>query len=276
MPFCYPTLRRSITLVNYILLLLLWLLPRTSLAQTTLYHNAFWSRLALTDTVNSRLRWEITGQYRTQNTRRGSTNLFAAYQFHSYALWLHYNPTKNLRLSFVPFSYFATKPLIVKPADIPGREVKEYRWAARLEHQQDLRYFNFINRYALEYRFRDVNTASLFVPNWRLRYMARLAKPLKIKGLKSGLTLFIQNEVMAQFGRAVKGNSNVFDQNRTLVGTNFDILKNVRLELAYQKIIQQRRSVYQFDDQNILLVALTFDYVFSQLSKKHILAPANK
>jgi len=240
-----------------------------SFAQTFYHHNNFWSRVFLSDQLTKKIKAEVLLQSRWQNGEKKSLNIFDHHQLKSYWLWLHYDLSDKTRVSVTPFCYFATKPLVVNPVDKFARPVKEYRWAVRIDNQQRLSAFTYINRYGLEYRLRDINSEGVYEPNWRARYMFRFHFPIEVSWLRERSLQFITyEEVQLQFGKAVKANPNVFDQNRLYAGFNYQLFKNIRTELGYLNVIQQKRSGTEFDLQNALFFVVHFDNVFSQFSDK--------
>lgn len=237
-------------------------------AQQRNSHNLFWFRLSLSDTITSRLKWEALIQKRTQGSSESRSNLFKAPQFESYWLWLHYSLNRNVRVSVSPFGYFDSYILNVSPSDEELAPIKEFRWTIKVDHETQGRYFNYINRYNLEYRNRDLFNSGDFEPNWRLRYMARFEIPVK-NLLPKPITFIFYEEVFLQFGKAVKNNPNVFDQNRLYVGFNYEILTNVKTTIGYIYGFQERNSGREFDHINTFWVILNFDNVFSQFYRNN-------
>ncbi|NBA84210.1 DUF2490 domain-containing protein [Emticicia sp. CRIBPO] len=253
------------TLRNPALIILLMLFSEPALfAQKRYNHNIVWGRLALTDTLSSKLRWELFIQHRRQNTEESDWNVVKASQFTSYWLWFHYNLSPSTKLSVSPVGYFKSWILIAHPTDIDRDGIREFRWAARLDHETKGKYFNVLNRHNLEYRIRDLQNNNVFQPNWRVRYMIRLEKPLKASWIKKPTSLVAYEEVFIQFGKAVRSNPNVFDQNRLYLGVNHSFSKRIKGNLGYIWGIQQRNSGNEFDFSNILWGVLTIYNVFSQ------------
>ncbi len=240
--------------------------PAGIAAQTTYDHNLFWGRLVLSDTVTSKLKWEIHLQKRTQNTS-DDYNVFGAPQFSAIWFWLNIKISDNLTLGITPFSRFDSRVLYVKPSDLEIPGVKEYRWVARLDNEQKFRFLNYITRFSLEYRLRDIRNNNNYQGNYRTRFMFRFEKPLRLEGMKRPITLILYDEVMLQFGKAVRGNPNIFDQNRIYGGVNYPLYKTVRLNVGYIYGIQQRISGDEIDRINTLWVVLTFDNLFSQFKR---------
>lgn len=237
-------------------------------AQRIYHHNISWGRLTLTDTITSKLRWELYIQHRRQNGPDNELDVFKVPQFTSYWAWLNYTLTPTTRLGVSPFGYFKSWLLIAQPSDLDKDGVRELRWSIRLDQEQKLAWFNLINRYGLEYRWRDLSQTNVFVPNWRARYMLRLEKPMKIAWLKRPITLVVNDELFVQFGRAVRGNPNVFDQNRFYAGFNVGLSRSIKASLGYMYGIQQRISGKEFDRSNFLWGVLTIDNALSRFKKK--------
>ena len=239
-----------------------------SLAQARYHHNAVWGRIALSDTINAKLRWELFLQHRRQNSLDNEFNALSAPLFTSYWAWLHYSVSPTIKLSVSPFGYFKHWSLIAQQADIDRGSYQEFRWSARLDQEQNLGWLTMLNRYGLEYRWRDLSNTGTFVPNWRVRYMLRLDKPIGISWLKQPVSFVISDELFVQFGRAVRSNPNVFDQNRVYAGFNVGLSRNIKASIGYIYAIQERSSGEEFDYSNVLWTVLTFDNVLSQFKKK--------
>lgn len=257
-------------LVNRLLLILLVGLLFTSYCngQNHYYHNVVWGRSALTDTITKKIRWEVYIQNRRQNTSAGSLNAFKAPQFVSYWTWLNYSLKPNLRVGFSPFGYFKSWLLIANPTEIERQPITELRVAVRLDQDQRFPKLIYTNRYSLERRWRDLANNGVYLPNWRARYQARIEIPIRASWLhQHPLSFTAFDEIFIQFGRAVKSNPNVFDQNRIYGGFNYGVSKRVRVSLGYIYQIQQRNSGKEFDHANVLFGVLTLDNLFSGFKK---------
>lgn len=98
--------------------------------------------------------------------------------------------------------------------------------------------------------------------------MARFEKTVQASWMAKPITFIVNDEVMLQAGKAVENYAGPFDQNRIYAGFNYEVLKNVKLNLGYLYTIQQRPSGTEFDYINTLWAIVTFDNLFSQFSKK--------
>lgn len=263
---------------GYCLLLLLVTAIKAS-GQDTYHHGVFWGRLILADSISGKLKWELYLQNRTQNIPEES-DIFATPHFRSAWFWINYNLAKNLKLSVSPIGYFESYPFLSKPADVNLPGIKEFRWTLRLEQESKFKIFNFSNRYSLEYRRRDLNNDEVYLPNWRIRYMAKLEKPVKgILSKDKPVSFYVSDEIFIQFGKAVRNNPNVFDQNRIAAGFSYEVLRNIKVTISYLNIIQERNSGRDFDDAHTVWVVLLFDNVFSQFRRSKQFAyilPRNK
>lgn len=235
------------------LLIVLLLLCLGTHAQKMYSHGVFWGRLILSDKITPRLKCELYLQKRTQNEAPGYANIFAAPHFTSVWFWVNYNLQPNLKLSVSPFGYFESNLFNTSPEDVSPPAIKEYRWTVRLETEQKFRFMNYYNRYGLEYRWRDLQNNGNYRPNYRVRYMARLEKPIKgMLSKEKPLTFILSEEVFVQFGPAVRNNPNIFDQNRIALGVNYEVAKNVKLTVSYLNILQQRISGKAVDNAHVL------------------------
>lgn len=241
--------------------------PSYSQALTNYHHNLFWGRITLSDRITDRLKWEVYLQYRAQNDDVDKWNIFKHHQVTSYWLWLHYQAAKDLRISVTPFCYFNTIAYFPQPAEVGNRGINEYRWAVQLEHTANLKYFQFANRYSVEYRLRDIQTSEVFVPNYRIRYRAKLEMPLKRD--KHPVSLILFDEVFLEFGKAVKSSPAVFNQNRLYAGFSYEFVKNIKCNLGYMYLIQERLSGTAMDTSNTIWATLIFDNLVSQFFSRN-------
>jgi len=227
------------------------------------YHYVFWGRIVLTDKITDKLKWELWLQYRSQNAN-SQLNIFKEPQFSTVWTWLNYTISPKVKVAVTPFSYFNTWPLYASPTDLEASPVKELRWVIRGEHEHKLKYFQLMNRLGVEYRWRDFNNSDRYVSNYRIRYMLRLEKTVNTGLLSKPITFILNDEVLLQYGDAVKNNASVFDQNRVYLGFNYEVLKNIKFNLGYLYTLQERPSGKEWDHINTLWAIVTFDNVFSQ------------
>jgi hypothetical protein len=242
-------------------------LSHATFAQTTRQHGVFWGRIILADRINDKWKWELFVQKRTQNIP-GEKSIFGANHYNSIWFWLNYKINKSLKLYLSPVGYFNSYAFLTKAEDVDVPGVKEFRFSARFEQELKGKIVNFSNRFTVEYRRRDLSFDDVYIPNWRLRYMARLEKPvIGILRNNRPVSFFIGDEVLVQFGKAVKHNANMFDQNRASAGFSLEVIKNIRTSFSYLNIFQQRPNGKDFDDAHALWAVVTFDNLFSQFKR---------
>ena len=184
-------------------------------------------------------------------------------------MWFTYKLSKTSTASFSPFAYYKNFPLNTKPNDenLPG--ANEYRLSLRYTNEQKGRIVDYSNRYTFEYRLRDLHHDHVYMPNFRMRYMARLEKSVfNILSHARPVTFELNDEVFLQFGNAVRDKPNIFDQNRIYFGFNYELFRNLKSSLGYSYGIQERSSGDEFDNVNMLWLVFTFDHVFSQFRHK--------
>jgi hypothetical protein len=98
--------------------------------------------------------------------------------------------------------------------------------------------------------------------------MARFEKPIRADWLNGkSLSVIAYDEIMVQFGKAVKDSPSVFDQNRIYAGFSYSLFKNIKITPGYLFTIQQRPSGDVFDYVNTYWVVLTFDNLISQFKR---------
>lgn len=240
----------------FVLVLITVIISLSSFGQTTRNHGVFWGRIAIADSVNARLNWELFLQKRTQNIP-GRKSIFGAPHYINIWFWMNVKITESIRLGFSPFAYFDSHAFMTEPSEVDLPGVKELRSALRVEYQQKFRFFSFLNRYNMEYRRRDLQHNDEFVPNWRFRHLARVEKSLRsVLVKKKPVMIFFSDELLVQFGKAVRNNPSVFDQNRLSAGFSMEVMRDVKTSFSYLNIYQLRNNGKDFDNAHALWVIL--------------------
>jgi hypothetical protein len=107
--------------------------------------------------------------------------------------------------------------------------------------------FKLFNRFRIEERFNQAviknKPVNDYKYNWRFRYKVDFEFPLLHQGAHPS-SFGIGNEFMLSAGKIIHY---PFDQNRASVSYNYQILKNVRLQLQYIYIIQYIASADALD-----------------------------
>jgi hypothetical protein len=113
----------------------------------------------------------------------------------------------------------------------------------------------FSNRFRLEQRFnelvRDDVPTQNYQFNWRFRHRIDLRVPLK-KEKDNGNNLYalIGNELMINAGKNIR--VNYFDQNRLYIGLNYEINKQMSVQLQYMHLWQLSSYAREMNFTNIL------------------------
>nr|MDQ3018236.1 DUF2490 domain-containing protein [Bacteroidota bacterium] len=105
------------------------------------------------------------------------------------------------------------------------------------------------NRFWAESRYIEINDGSHPFSNFRFRY--------KIEGhyaVTDILDLFAFNELHINAGKKIV--INMFEQNRYGLGVQFEIVKNMKIEVAYINWFQQQSTAGKFYERDIFRFAL--------------------
>jgi len=254
--------------VYFRFLLVLMLMPLAAISQQHYTHQLSWLRLTVSDTISSKLEWQLSIQRRSQNNHSTDPNIFHSFQFEGYSLSFEYSVSEKFGIAVMPLGFYRSHTLNIVPTDWERPSTKEWRSNIQLSYETNARYFTLLNRLSMDYRRRDFAGSDHYLNNWRLRYMLRFEKDvLGIFSDVKPVTFTIFDEVFFQSGEAVKNNKYLFDQNRLFGGASYEIFRNTTLTLGYAYGFQIRPSGDQCDYINSYYAALTFDNLFSQFSK---------
>lgn len=235
------------------------LVLKVSISQNYHQYNNAWLRLIIQENINNKWQCDLLLQNRRIANKR-ELNVLQFQQLNSFWFSLNYLLNEKLKFSFSPLCYFETKSL----NNLNERGVKEWRWTGRLEHYLPLHNSQLINRFGIEYRYRNLLIEEQFIGNFRLRYLLRFLKPLgKIN--KKMVNLVANDEILIQYGEAVKDNLSYFDQNRIYLGVNFEISSTVKMDIAYQNVLQFRALTNDRDIQHAICIFLSIDKFLSQI-----------
>jgi hypothetical protein len=114
--------------------------------------------------------------------------------------------------------------------------------------------FKISNRVRVEERFNQVAVKNVITDeyrfNWRFRYKVDLEFPLPHQGTHPS-SFGLGNEFMANAGKIIKY---PFDQNRTLFSYNYQVTRNVKLQLQYIYIVQYIASTDAIDKVSVFRI----------------------
>jgi len=137
--------------------------------------------------------------------------------------------------------------------------VPELRPHIEFNYKQKLDKISFDHRYKIEARFfhetnedRTELEDGFGFGNFRFRYRFQSTIPIfkygKSKSLKAKIKL--SDEIHINAGHSIL--LNAFDQNRIYAGVNFDLAKNLTLEIGYLNWFQKRTTDLDYYNRNIL------------------------
>jgi hypothetical protein len=231
-------------------------------AQHSNTHNLFWVGLTVSDAINSKLKWEVSVQRRSQNPADSKSKLFESLQYSSYSVSLQYRVNTHFKISVSPFGYYKSWLLNVVPADEELAPIREYRWWGKLDYETKSRFFNYLNRYSFEFRNRDLERNNDYQPGWRMRYMTRVERAVGAQ-LRKPVTFVLYDEIFVRMDRR-----HAFDQNRLYGGLYYEVLPHMKTTLGFMYGIQDRNFGEAVDHVRTIFVGLSFDNVCSRIAKR--------
>ena len=257
-------------------------------------NHMFWGNMVLAGKIKGKFDYQLDLEYRTQadpnhpadpGTTVGSDHYNIFKHPYQYAIrpWIHYQPTKHLRFSISPLTWFGTWQY---PVDGVTYYQPEYRTAAQVTTYHSIGRVILDNRYRFEYRWYGVKVVDNDVSNptgpsdsydflssnekMRFRYRLRVNIPLNKKVLEVGTCyLMTSSEIFLQLGNNV-ANANIFDQNRFYFGLGYKVSPMFRTETGFFNQTAFRfnnKAKNNVDVNNAIFVNLIFDD-FNRLFRK--------
>lgn len=249
--------------------------PVSLLAQTqkVVYtSNSFWSKTEVNEIFNDKkfgLGFDFV--YRTKN-ELGQGTIFTGMLRESYRPWMHYQFSKNTRLSISPFGYMRTNDYIGKPEDYNRLPYREYRTTFQFFHhikQAEGRIMHtWRYRYELRWQEQPGQDDYRYFNRFRLRYRLRVG--LNSTDFYANKTLYLSasDELGINFGKNV---TYMFNQNRFYLGMGYRFLTAARVELRYVNRFRTRGGTgFEYDLDKGVMLGIYIDQV-SLLGTKDIL-----
>ncbi len=120
--------------------------------------------------------------------------------------------------------------------------VPEHRPWQQIQWVEKKNWFSMMQWIRLEERFRQKVSAGALIDeysfNYRVRYNMAFTIPLKGKQVVAKTPfLFVNNEVMINFGKEIV--TNYFDQDRAFVGLGYQFTSHLNAQLGYMYVFQQ-------------------------------------
>jgi hypothetical protein len=277
-----------------VMLLLIFTGASFSQSPRQFYHiSNGWTDLNISGKIAGKFTWQIENQHRRQdmqgdyNDATTTGNPYNNLNQHVFRPYIHYQPNPNIRVSLMPLGWIgsyrfgygtATTPSVGKPLFF----FSELRIAPQVVLTQNIGRVRIDNRLRYEFRWIGQNQslddhAGLYGGDFstttfreRFRYQFKMTVPLNHAKMDDK-TFYAQayDEIFVNMGEKV-GNTNLFDQNRVLIGVGYKFNKFVSVEAGYMQ-----QSVFRFnnptkdnvDNNNIIQLNLAVSN-FEQLFKK--------
>lgn len=193
-------------------------------------HTQFWLRTAVQCNVSARLSSSIEWHHRTQSSAY-TESPFRYPLLNAFRVWLNYKINSKHALQFSPYAFFSNEPVMNQPSDIGNQNINEHRiWMQYESRIPMVRKWTWINRNGIEYRLFESNTALCRV---RIREGISYA-------LNKELSLRVFDEVF--INTINSSTTNLFDQNRIGIQSNYTIHKHMKLDFGAMFIDQKLRN----------------------------------
>lgn len=222
-------------------------------------HTNLWSRIAVTQPVNSKLKAEVEFQNRWQNDVAVNSNYtFDTKLMSSLRFWTHYQFNDKLIFLISPFAYYENEPLINEESDKTKKSSYENRYAVALEFNQKLTdKLKLQSKSGIEYR--DFKNTALDYFRCREKLSLKYNFTTKIAAL--GYDEILINTT----------NSNGlhhFDQNRLGFSLIYNPTTMLKLELGYLKIERSQKSISDLLHEKDIVVNCYYTLPNKKLKKQ--------
>ncbi len=212
-----------------------------------------WTEVDFAGKLRSKFKLQLDLQYSSQSPYE-SLNLVRYNAKCVVRPWLHFYPSKNIRLSFFAGVWYNCY--------IRGmcREYIEYRTALQANFYRNREESILGNRFRLE--LRDIqNREGKFERVIRGRYMLKYTHLLKHHSFdKKSLYAFTSDEYFVNGGSKVTG-FKFFDQNRFFVGLGYNLASNFTVETSYFNQFQQHARDNNYDMNHIMQLSFIIDNI---------------
>ena len=169
---------------------------------------------------------------------------------------VNFSPLKDLSIGN-GFAYYLNSP--GDPEFASSFKVPEIRLNHELGYKHRFKYLSVGHRYRMEERFIRKRLNDSLIHGYRfverLSYMVSLECNLVTSKTKDhNLSLKVSDGIYINSNSGIIYNT--FDQNRFYAGLNYQLIKNLSLELGYINLFQQRSSGDEYLNRNIANLAI--------------------
>lgn len=184
-------------------------------------HVNAWFRLTTRYVLNDRIMTDMELQHRRQSSYNDHNPVGHPLML-SVRPWLYYQLNEEMQLAASPLAWYRLFPIIVKPADVNGTYLTEYRSTIGISMKRSLNNdFTVGSRFMVEYRNFD---RSPDITRIRLRLGADYRPDRRYH-------LTVQEELLANVAGAPAGH--LFDHNRLGLSVTRQYTSNAWMELGY-------------------------------------------
>jgi Protein of unknown function (DUF2490) len=251
-----------------ILLFLLVVSLKTYSQSPRVFHNISngWTDLNVSGKLGGKFTWQIENQHRREDEQGdyndGTTtgNPYHNLNQHVFRPYIHYTLNPNVRFSIMPMGWIGSQRFANGQ---PSAFFSELRVAPQMILTQNLGRLRIDNRFRYEFRKIGKNQPvndhsglyggdfSTVTKRQRFRYQFKGTLPLNHKKMDDK-TLYMQayDELFINIGEKV-ANTNLFDQNRVLIGLGYKFNKFFAFEAGFM-----RQTIYRFNNKDANGVAL--------------------
>ncbi len=226
------------------------------------FHNIAngWSDINFSGKIKGKFSWQIENQQRREdmqgdyNSATTTGNPYHNLNQNVFRPYIHYQVNPNLRFSLMPFGWIGSQRF---KDGLPSAFFSELRVSPQAILTQNYGRVRIDNRLRYELRWLGNNQAvndksflyggdfSTTTFRQRFRYQIKVTVPLTHAKMDDK-TLYAQayNELFVNMGEKV-ANTNLFDQNRVLIGLGYKFNKFFAFEAGFM-----RQTIYRFNNTN--------------------------
>jgi hypothetical protein len=239
------------------------LLLHGALAQSprNFYHIANgWTDINISGKLKGKFTWQIENQHRREdmqgdyNAATTTGNPYHNLNQNVFRPYIHYQPNPNIRFSLMPLGWIGSNRF---KDGSPSAFFSELRIAPQVILTQTIGRVRFDSRLRYEFRWigqnQDINSKSFLYGGdfstttfrQRFRYQFKMTIPLNHAKMDDK-TWYAQayDEMFVNMGEKVP-NTNLFDQNRVMLGVGYKYNKFVAFEAGFMQ-----QSIFRFNNTN--------------------------
>ncbi|MCW5923037.1 MAG: DUF2490 domain-containing protein [Saprospiraceae bacterium] len=229
-------------------------------------HTVFWSKTEINQ-LDKRQQWGVGLDFvYRRKSGLNDRNMFAEPLRESIRPWVHYQFSKNARLSISPLGYMHTNEYLGKESDLLRPDYYELRTTFQFFHHQRAANGKWMHtwRYRYELRWQEQPGRDDFRFLSRFRFRYRIRYIINGNNFYDDKTWYVaaSNEIGLNLGKNVV--LNTFNQNRLYVGLGYRFLDAIRTEVRYVDRFRTRGATgFEFDHGRGLMIGIYVDNLTS-------------